>query len=207
MKKLLTLLLVMGLALALVPVSSAQEVATFDITAYLPAATGVVIKATRVVASNDDFLNTVTSFDFGTLSPINGVFLSDYYFAVDVGVTAGAGSTNITLTYEEGLPLIAGNSLGYKTTADFVAITGGPGPEDQTETPIATSLGTKTLLIDLEDPGVSIAPSDLGGGFFRAYIGIYPGGDASLPDGMPFTAGDEADTTYHGTLIVSATLA
>lgn len=204
-KLLLILLLVVGLALMMAPVSSAQEVATFPITAYLPPATGIVITATRVNASTDEFLNTVTSFEFGTLSPTNGVFLSDYYFAVDVGVTAGAGSTNITLTYEEGLPAITGNSLGYKTTADFVAITGGP--DDQTETPIATTLGTKALLIDLEDPGVSIVPSDLGGGFFRAYIGIYAGGDSNLPDGKPFTASDSPDTTYNGTLIVSATLA
>ncbi|HQP10011.1 MAG TPA: hypothetical protein PKV41_01350, partial [Candidatus Omnitrophota bacterium] len=137
-------------ALIMVSAGFAQTVPTevsFPITAYLPAATGVSIVATRVDADTDEFLNTVTAFNFGTLSPVNGVYLSDYYFAVDVGVTNGAGSTNITLTYEEGLPLIEGNSLGYKTTAAFFTIKGGPDPEDQVQEPISTSVGTKSLLI------------------------------------------------------------
>ena len=210
MKKLfLIATLAVGATLLLSPLGRAAFV-DFPITVTVPTATGVNIVAVKVITAGNVFGTTpVSSFNFDpmTLSPL-GVWLPDHYYAVDVGVTGGSGSTNITLQYTEGLNPNnnATNSLGYKTTATFVRITGGPAPADQVQTPITTSAGSKALLTNLTG-GVNVTPVMLSGGFFRAYVGIYPGDDvATLPQGKPFTNAD-VPGTYTGTLKVTATVA
>ncbi|MBN1869317.1 MAG: hypothetical protein JW847_01900 [Candidatus Omnitrophica bacterium] len=210
MKKLLLILAIVVGGAMLFSSLGAADIVNFPITVTVPQATGVNIVAVSVLSEGNVFGTTpVTSFNFNPLSPTtSGVWLPDHYYAVDVGVTGGTGSTNITLRYIEGTrptgqPL--DNSLGYKTTASFFSITGGPAPEDQVSTPLATSVGTKALLINLASD-VTITPLLLNGGFFRAYIGVYPGGDATLTDGKPFTNAD-VPGTYTGTLRVTATVA
>ena len=211
MKKIfLILAMFLGLALVFAPLSMALTVEdSFEITVNVPTATGVSISAAKVVGTT---YTPVDAFDFGFVSsdfkPALGIWLPNFYFVIDIGVTDGAGSTDITLTYEEG-DAPSGQpddkTLGYKTTAEFFSITGGPAPEDQTTTPIDTAVGSKALLFDLIG-GVNITPTMLDGGFSRTSIGIYAGDDAAtLPDGSPFTNSDRPGG-YAGTLLVSATL-
>lgn len=210
MKKLfLILAMVAGAALLFAPMSAAVVV-DFPITVTVPKATGVNIVAVKVLSAGNVFSKTpVDSFDFNPLYPTTaGVWLPDHYYAVDVGVTLGAGSTNITIQYIEGNPPLgqpSNNTLGYKTTASFFSITGGPAPADQVSTPIATSAGSKALLISLVG-GVNITPTMLDGGFFRAYVGVYPGDDATLTLGKPFV-GSDVPGPYTGTFRVTATVA
>ena len=78
---------------------------------------------------------------------------------------------------------------------------GGPAPADQTQTDLS-----KWLLIDLVG-GEDVTPTDLDGGFFRAYIGVYAGDDATTyPEGKPFLSTD-VPGTYTGTVRVTATVA
>ncbi|MFA5261791.1 MAG: hypothetical protein WC450_11245 [Candidatus Omnitrophota bacterium] len=214
MKKLfLSLAALLGAAMICTPLGMADEV-DFPLTVTIPKATGVNIVAVSVNSASNQFGTTpVSQFNFNpmtytTTNNIN-VWLPDHYYAIDVGVTGGSGSTNITLQYSEGSrPTLqpANSSLGYKTTASFFSITGGPAPEDQVITPLTTSAGSKALLIDLVG-GVSITPALLNGGFFRANVGVYAGDDATnLPNGKPFVNTD-VPGTYTGTLTVTATVA
>ncbi|MCK5601481.1 hypothetical protein KAR91_06425 [Candidatus Pacearchaeota archaeon] len=213
MKKIfLTLVVLSGFVLMVPPVGMA-DIADFFITVNVPQATGVNIVAVEVLSDGDVFGETpVTSFDFNPLDlTTDGVWLPDHYYAIDVGVSGGAGSTDITVQYTEGSSPSeqpSDNTLGYKTTASFFSVTGGPAPADQDQTPLSTSAGAEALLIDLIG-GVSITPTMLDGGFFRAYVGIYAGDDATtFPEGKPFTNSDvPSPPAYTGTLTITATVA
>lgn len=214
MKKLfLTMAMLLGFALMSTPLSMADTV-NFDLTVFIPTATGVNIVAVEVDSATNEFGTTpVTAFNFNPMEFITegdaNVWLPDHYYAIDVGVTGGTGSTNITVSYTEGSSPTGqptNSTLGYKTTASFFTVTGGPAPEDQITTPITTSAGSKVLLIDLVG-GVSITPTLLDGGFFRGLVGVYPGDDsATLPAGKPFI-GTDVPGTYTGTLTITATVA
>lgn len=199
-KMLLTTVLVLAMVLAVMPVQMANAV-DFAVSANVPTASGVTITATEVNASTGVFGSTVTAMNFGTLSLNSslGIWLPVSYFAVDVGVTTdGAGAPEVTLTYTEAAsdkPTGQTNGLGHKSTATFVAVTGGPAPSDQTETEL-----DKKLLKDVSGDEILVSE-----GFFRAYIAIYTGDDATLntAGGEPFTSADEPGD-YTGTLTVTA---
>ena len=187
----------------------------FGVTATVPAASSVSITATKRLGSNDSEVATgITSLDFNNsenklnYDSDNGIWVSDYYFVIDVGLGGGAGNLTVTTVYSEGagaMPSGQTKGLGYKSTGDFKKVVGPLG--SQTES--ALSPGIK-LLENLKGAGQSVGSSELTGGFFRLYIGLYDGSDDStggLNDlgGEPFTNDDEPGS-YTGTITITGTI-
>ena len=202
-----SLAVLLGLALIFTPANKAAEV-DFLVSASIPAANGVNIVATQVDAATDQFGQTVSALDFDPMifDSQNGIWLPDHYFAIDVGVTGGTGSVDVTVEYNEGSkPNGQILGLGFKTIATFVKITGPQG--NQVETPLAAH-GPKKLLKDLEGGGEQFTGAELLGGFLRVYVGIFPGDDQAILNagGEPFTNSD-VPGDYDGTLTITATVA
>ena len=207
MKKIiLSIAILLGLTLIFTPVNKADEV-NFLVSATIPSANGISIVATKVDLASNVFGPTVTALNFDPMifNSELGIWLPDHYFAIDVGVTGGAGSANVTVTYTEGAkPNGQTNGLGFKSTATFVKITG---PEDdQLETDLV-SHGPKKLLKDLTG-GEQFTGAELLGGFLRAYVGVFPGDDQTILNqgGEPFTNAD-IPGDYNGVLTITATVA
>jgi hypothetical protein len=172
----------------------------FLVSASVPAATGVSITPSRVNSATNAFTpvaGTNLSFDPLTFQAANGIYLPDHFFAIDVGVTGGAGTPTVTVAYTEGLnPNAPGKGLGWHAAATFIRV------EGTTEVPL-TAHGPKKLLKDLSSENVTA--SEIAGGFFRLYTGIVTG-DATTPTGgVPFTNAD-VPGAYNGTLVVTATV-
>lgn len=204
MKKLFLLTVVMlGLATSAMAITDTED---FVVSATVPAASGINIVATEVSLPGNTFGSQVTAMDFDPLSfdTANGIWIPNHYFAVDVGATGGAGTPNITVSYgNESNPVGQVKGLGFKSTATFVKITGPEGA--QVEEALAAH-GPEKLLKDLIG-GEDITAAEIDGGFFRVYVGIYTGDDATLNGlgGEPFTNADVAGD-YSGTLTISATI-
>lgn len=182
----------------------------FNVTATIPAANGISISATenQMVSGNEVFGPTVTEMNFNPMAfdSANGIWTSVKFFAVDVGATGGAGSPTVTVTYgSESNPTDQIKGLGFKSTATFTKVTGGPAPTDQIETLLAAH--GPTLLLNSLSSGENIDSSELIGGFLRMRVGIYDGALAEFNDvgGEPFTNGD-LPGSYSGVLTVTATL-
>ncbi len=207
MKKIiLSVVVLLGLTLVFTPVNRA-DVVDFLVSATIPSASGVSIVATKVDSASNVFGATVTALNFDPMvfNSNLGIWLPDHFFAIDIGVTSGVGSTNVTVKYTEGAkPNGQINGLGWKSTATFVKITG---PENnQVETDLI-SHGPKKLLRDLAG-GEQFTGAELSGGFLRAYVGIFPGDDQTILDqlGEPFTNAD-VPGNYNGVLTITATVA
>jgi len=207
MKKVaLSITVLLGLTLIFTPVNRA-DVVDFLVSATIPTASGVSIVATQVDSASNVFGVTVTALNFDPMvfNSNLGIWLPNHYFAIDVGVTSGVGSTAVTVKYTEGAkPTGQVNGLGWKSTATFVKITGPD--DDQTETDLI-SHGPKQLLRDLAG-GEQFTGAELSGGFLRVYVGIFPGDDQTILDqlGEPFTNAD-VPGNYNGVLTITATVA
>jgi hypothetical protein len=72
---------------------------------------------------------------------------------------------------------------------------------------LLTSHGPTKLLNQIIGGGEAIASTELNGGFFRVYVGIYPGGISAIDTagGAPFTNAD-LPGDYDGTLTITATV-
>lgn len=210
MKKILTLIAIV--ALMAVPAFAATYTsgapADFDLTASVPAATGISITATQVNADTDKWGSAVTEMNFNTAGKLkydedNGIWVSNQYFAVDVGLIGGGGNLSTVVKYVEGAkPTGQTKGLDYKATAKFVKVTGVA--PDQDETNLAAG---QKLLAQLIGAGQTIASSETAGGFLRIYVGLYTGDNAALntAGGEPFTNSDKSGT-YNGTLTVTGTI-
>lgn len=205
-KTTVSIAVMLGLTLVFTPVNRA-DVVDFLVSATIPSASGISIVASKVDSSSGDFFSgNVSALDFDPMAFNSnlGIWLPDHFFAVDIGVTDGAGSANVTVTYTEGSkPSGQVNGLGFKSTATFVKITG---PEDnQVETELA-SHGPKKLLKDLAG-GEQFTGAELFGGFLRVFVGIFPGDDQTIlgQGGEPFTNAD-VPGSYNGTLTITATV-
>ncbi len=205
--KLLRFVVVAVLLVAVPNVASALTVTRqFVVSATVPAATGISITATRVAVQGNVFGSAVTAMDFNplTFNAANGIWVPDHYFAVDVGATGGAGTPVVLVSYgSESSPAGQAKGLGFKSTATFVKVTGTGA--SQTETSLTTHGPTK--LLNQLTAGEVINASEVTGGFFRMYVGVYTGGNATIDGlgGVPFTNAD-VPGTYQGTLIVAATI-
>lgn len=189
-----------GVLLAVGVVSAQAATTNFLVSASVPSATGVSIVASQVDSATNDFTpvaGTNLSFDPLTFEATNQIYLPNHFFAIDVGVTGGAGAPNVTVAYTEGLnPNTPGKGLGWHAAATFVRI------EGTTEVPL-TAHGPKKLLKDLTSENITSAETT--GGFLRVYTGIVTG-DATTPTGgVPFTNADKPGA-YNGTLVVTATV-
>jgi len=205
-KTALSITVLLGLSLVFTPVNRA-DVVNFLVSATIPSANGISIVATQVDSASNQFGATVTTLNFDPMvfNSNLGIWLPNHFFAIDVGVTGGAGSAAVTVTYVEGAkPNGQTNGLGFKSTATFVKITG---PDnDQVETELV-SHGPKKLLKDLAG-GEQFTGAELLGGFLRAYVGIFPGDDQTILNlgGEPFT-NEDVPGTYNGVLTITATVA
>jgi|CXWL01.1.fsa_nt_gi hypothetical protein len=201
MKKVSYLLTAAVLILVLQGVGLAGAATTsFLVSASVPAATGVSITASRVNSATNAFTpvaGTNLSFDPLTFNAINGIYLPDHFFAIDVGVVGGAGAPSVVVAYTEGLnPNNPGKGLGWHSAATFIRV------EGTTEVPL-TAHGPKKLLKDISSE--NITSTETTGGFLRVYAGILTG-DATTPaTGVPFTNADKPGA-YNGTLVVTATV-
>lgn len=209
----ISLFLMVGITLVFTPVNWG-DFEDFEITANIPAATGVSITASQFASSDDAFEGIVTEFNFNpmTFDDGLGVWLPNHYYAVDVGVIGGAGTTDVNFKYAEivtdrpvGQP--ADGSFGHRSTAAFFRVLGGPAPEDQTQENLPIAGGSKQLLKNFIGAGVDVPGGDLNGGFFRVFVGVYPGGDGAIESdgGAPFTNAD-VPGLYKGTVTITATV-
>lgn len=180
---------------------------TFTVSATVPDATGVGVTVSSVNSTTNAFTTeaagtTALSFDPMTFNTTNNIYLPNHYFALDFAVTGGAGSPDVTVTYNEGSnPNGTTNGLGYKSTATFAKeVSNGT---TTTET-FLTAHGPKKRLIDLSSEHV--AYTEVTGGFLRIYLGVWTGSTTAPADptnGQPFTASDGAGV-YTGSLVVTA---
>jgi hypothetical protein len=193
--------LLTGVLLLAVSVAAHAETVNFLVSATVPEATGASITASRVSVATGNFTpvaGTNLSFDPLTFDPVNGIYLPDHFFAIDVGAVGGAGAPDVVVTYTDGATP-AGNpagGLGSHAAATFVRV------EADEEVPLAAH-GPKKLLAELS--GEHVTTAETVGGFLRIYAGIVTG-DATTPDGgVPFTNAD-LPGSYTGTLVVTATV-
>ncbi len=170
----------------------------FTVSATVPGATGGSFAVSKVTAGvfTSQASNNLA---FGTLTfdATNNIFVSAYYFAIDIAGTGGAGFPNISIAYADtGSPTGAVAGLGDRGTLSYSKMTQSGGVD--TETAIdGMSLG--------EANNLTISPSAVAGGWLRINIGIATG-DPSLSEGsaVPFTAAD-APGAYTGTVTITAT--
>jgi len=178
---------------------------TFTVSATVPAASGISIGVQSVNVASGTFTSlaagtTALNFDPMTLNTTNNIYVPSIYYALNFSATGGAGTPDVTLTYNEGTnPNGTSNGLGYKATATFAkeVVSGG------TTTETITSLG-KMRLIDLNgthEPYTAISP-----GYLRVYLGVWTGSTTAPADpvnGQPFSPSDAAGQ-YTGSLVVTA---
>jgi hypothetical protein len=184
------------------------SITTFTVSATVPTATGVSITVASVNSATNVFTTlasgtTALSFDPMTLNTTNNIYLPNKFYALNFGVSNGAGTPDVSVTYTEGAnPNGATNGLGFKSTATFakevVSTTGAT-----TET-LLTAHGPKKRLIDLAAEHVTF--TELAGGFLRIYLGVWTGSTVAPADpvnGKPFSNAD-APGAYTGSLVVTA---
>jgi hypothetical protein len=192
------------LAFQVVPVWAAPT--TFTVSATVPAATGISITVDSVNSATNVFTTlptgtTALSFDPMTFNTTNNIYIPSIYYALNFAVANGAGSPDVTVTYNEGSNPNSGTSnpdgLGFKSTATFAKEVG------STET-LLTDHGPKKLLTNLN--GEHVTFSELTGGYLRIYLGIWVGSTTAPADpagGQPFSNAD-APGTYTGSLVATA---
>jgi hypothetical protein len=206
--KIILSLVVGGLFFLIHPPNVLAATSTFTVSATVPDATGVSITVSSVNSTSNTFTTlpagtTALSFDPMTFNTTNNIYLPNHYYALDFGVSGGAGTPDVTVTYNEGTnPNGSTNGLGVKSTATFAKETVGTGGST-TET-FLTDHGPKKRLIDLS--GEHVAFTELSGSFLRIYLGVWTGATTAPADpanGQPFTNGD-APGTYTGSLVVTS---
>ena len=201
--------LVLGVLLFFSQAAMAQT--AFQVTAQIPAATGLLLTEATYLASTGAVVGTpsttATTIPFGQLNfnTTNNIYVPTNYYSIAVGVTGGAGGTPIVnVTYTEGTgtqcPNIAAGlsatlgCLGTKTTATFVTA------DSATNAETVSSVG-KVRLIDLTG-NVGKLTSIPSGQYEKIYVSVWAGGTSSPADpanGIPFTNAD-APGQYSGTL-------
>ena len=201
MRKWLYLLLAAALVLTVKGVAVVDAATTsFLVSASIPAATGASITASRVNSATNVFTpvaGTNLNFDPMTYDPVNGIYLPNHFFAIDIGAIGGAGAPDVTVSYTEGAnPNSPNPGLGGHAAATFVRV------ETAGEVPLTTH-GPKMLLQDIS--GEHITTAETVGGYLRIYAGIVTGDVSTPAGGVPFTNADQSGA-YNGTLVVTATV-
>ncbi len=177
-----------------------KEEKTFTLSASIPLAQSISINPYSVDTATGvetPVTGTALGFDPMTFDPENEIWTPDHYFFVDVVTAGGAGTPTTTLTFTQGQnPNGAmGNGLGHKGNVSYTKVVDG--------IPVEIPTHPKELFKDVSAD--TILPSELTGGYFRAYLGINTGDSGTPTGGEVFSNGDAAGT-YDGTLLISATL-
>ncbi|MBP9854053.1 MAG: hypothetical protein KBD53_04205 [Candidatus Omnitrophica bacterium] len=205
MKKLfLSLVAVLaGLSLTVAPVYAQVQ---FFVDAELPASNGATFAVSQVDPGPPEVFTLQApgfdALDFGllTLDVDNGIFLPDYYWAIDVGAN-GAGSPDLAFAYTDTANpnggLNNGTGLGGRGTIAYMEVLTGSGGAQT-----VNLIRGEALQQSNTSGGIDETDYD---GFLRFAVGIATG-DPLLQEGnaVPFTASDNPGT-YSGTLTVTAT--
>jgi hypothetical protein len=136
-------------------------------------------------------------------NPVTGIWISDHYFAINIGLANGGGSLSTEVAYlNEVSPAGQTRGLGYKTTAKFVKVY-----IDDDDKEAEGDVDPRIVLLKDLAGGVTVPASAVAGGYLRIYVGIYDGSNDTLNDqlGEPFTNSDKPGP-YSGTLRITATV-
>lgn len=183
-------------AVAMIPskaFAQLQVSENFFVTADIPEATDISFIVYKVTGNEFETLGEITNLDFQlSFNSEFGIYLPDFFFAIDVAPQDGAGVPSVLIEYTDTQNPNGGadNGLGAKAVGTAVRVEG-------TE---ETTLAQDTLSgID----GTNIPARDIQGGFLRFYLGISTG-EPGTP-GVPFSNGDQPGS-YEGTLTLTATI-
>jgi hypothetical protein len=189
----------------------AQTTATYQMSANIPAATGVNLNLYYVLTADANATwhqVTTDTMDFGTLSLLgSGIYASDRYFFLDITPSGGAGNPTVTFNYTEdpnnpnAVAADGRHGLGYKTNVSFMKVDYKSNPNGTVT--FLTSHPAKEKLANVVNE--TITPTDVSGGNLRVYFGLNTGASGEPQNSELFTNND-ASGSYTGTLTVSATL-
>lgn len=202
-------ILVLFFILLGLPAWAATQQYTFVLTATVPAATSVGVNVFKVDAASNKFVamtGTDLNFNPMKLDPVNGIYLPDHYYALDITPQGGAaGNMSTTFQFNPGTtPNANGHGLGWKSTATFMKVTGSG--TNTSETGLMAH-GPKKMLKDVH--GEQILGTETLGGWARVYLGIVTknatGQFPDPPASEPFSNGD-APGSYDGTLVITTTV-
>lgn len=206
MKKLFLFLIAVFAGLSLITAPANAQV-NFFIDAEIPASDGATFAVSQVDPGPPEVFTPMapgfTALDFGllTLDTVNGIFVPNYFWVVDVGAN-GAGFPDVDFAYTDTVnpngALNNGDGLGGRGTIAYSEVVTGVGGAQ------TVNLIRGESLAEANTSG-GIDELDYADGFLRFSIGIATG-DPLLQEGtaVPFTAADAAGT-YSGTLTVTAT--
>jgi hypothetical protein len=190
-----------GLFLFFQAVSVWAASTTFTVSATVPDPSAISMTVSSINSTSNAFTaepagTTALSFDPMTFNTTNNIYLPDHYFALDIGVSGGAGEPDVTFTYNEGAnPNGATNGMGHKSSATFA--------EETSSGETLLTAHPKTMLINVS--GEHVASTELAtGAFLRVYLGVCTGNTGTDPSGcQPFSNADAAGE-YTGSLLVTA---
>ncbi|MDD5595919.1 MAG: hypothetical protein PHY94_06740 [Candidatus Omnitrophica bacterium] len=195
-KNFLKLVLLTVLMISVASVCFAAATKSITVTANVPGVSSALnVTVSQVNASNNVFLQSGPNVpvDFGTLTldPVNSIFTSQFYYAVDIGVNNNTG-TNWTLTHTaNSIQKDATNNLDGNVNVTFVKQT----------TPSSGTVLQKVSYANSNN--VALTSTQLTGAFLRIYYGIGTGsGDATGV--LPITTAKPSGT-YAGTVVITLT--
>jgi hypothetical protein len=205
--KIIMSLILGGLFLLFHTVPVWAQSTTFTVSATVPDASGVSITVDSINSSTNAFTQepagtTALSFDPMTYNSTSNIYVPSIYYALNFSTSGGAGSPDVTFTYNEGSNPNSGSTtnpdgLGYKSTATFAK-------ETTSGETLLTAHGPKKRLIDLS--GEHVAYTETAGGYLRVYLGVWTGSTTTPADpsnGQPFSNADAAGQ-YTGSLVATA---
>jgi len=195
-RKYVGLMLVAMLVLGLSTACFAAASKSITVMASIPGVSSALdVTVSQVNASNNVFLQSGPNLpvDFGTLTldPVNSIFTSQFYYAVDIGVNTNTG-TSWTLTHTaNSIQKDATNNLDSNVNVTFAKQT-------------SSSVGTVLQKVSYANSNnVAYTSSQLTGGWLRLYYGIGTGsGDAS---GVTPIGANKAAGTYTGSVVITLT--
>lgn len=223
MKKisLLTITALLALGSAAFAAGTTATAGVFTVEANLPAATDVQFVTSKVVGKtfSDTVKGSGAALTWGTSDlqffdkedgkDVN-VWRGKHYYAIDFNPVSGTQSApgnyqNVTFAYssENNPPgQAAGTGLGEKGTITLVKTILNSKGETEDSKIISKALKDVSTISGIDQSKVS-------GGWFRVYLGLYPGAaagsDGEVANAKPFTNADQPGK-YTGKLTISVTL-
>ena len=186
------------------PQAGDAESLPFSVAASLPQATGIEIHVSHVAVTDNSFaLVHGTALEFGpmTFDTKNNRWIGDHAFSIDVTPAGGVGIPDVYVNYASGSnPNSPGPGLESHMIVTFARLAGeGKTLEDR----LLAAHGPRKVLSAVKNEHV--APTDLGNGFLRMYLGLATGAQGEPAGSTPFTKQDKPGD-YDCTFSISATL-
>lgn len=191
------LMLALALVFGVTGLCLAAQTKTINVTASVPQVTGGLNVTVAKINADTDHWDQVGDIPiaFGTLTydTENGIFLPDYYYAVDVGVIDNSG-TAWTLTHTRAsVKKDATNNLDNNINVTFVK-------------QVSDTSGTELKKVTFANSNnTAYTKANLAGGWLRIYYGIATGKSGQdAPGASPVTI-DKPYGTYAGTVTITVT--